>query len=460
MRKWLISTLLISTLILGNSAIASQSRFSECLLPRSDWNIVSLGYPLASERLGAKTSIRAGVLPFRLSDDTSGGLTPRERSNYIQAASVIEKLSGNRVEVELIFFPTVNSKMRFSQAQQMVRQRDTGWRDWDLSKSTFGIVKEIVNNVDSLLDLSNLDTLILENKSRPFGLVAEAFQFFQSPPELKAIERGIVSGLDFKFHESISTDEGLINNAILFDSHQGTGTIVHELLHNFGLTDLYGGGSSSPTLYSIMASINNLNLLNYEKAVLGWFPTERVQCRKLSEIDISLGSSGAFEIKDLQEEHVVVIPVGEREGNIIEVRQDFNIPSLILYELKQDERPPIAVMGTMEGVSERLSLVDANVIGSILKSSSLQVMITNMVGSSVTVSVIPNSQAGSQEFVALKEMAQRNRENAISERQKSSNSEIGAKGTSKVKVLVCKKGSQKIKVKGKKPKCPAGFKPR
>lgn len=428
----------------------AEVEFSSCLLPRSDWNIVSLGAPLAPERLGNKNVVRLGVLPFKFSDTPGFELSKSERINYQQAAASIEKLSNYKVKVDLIFFPTVNSKMTIQNATQMTQQRDTGWRNWDLSKSTFGIVKEIVNNVDPILDFSNLNGIILENKSRSFGSVAEAFQFFREPPDQQVFIRGLSSGLDFNFFRSIKTQEGIIDNAILFDSHHGSPTIVHEVLHNFGLTDLYGGGASDPYLFSAMAHPGTFNLLHYEKAVLGWFPKEQFRCVNLADIDLRFPNSYSFSIEDVSKDQILLIKTQNSDGYILEVRQEFIIPALIMYELRQDDRPPISVLGTTKGVSERISLADPYSIGNSLTSEKLQVMVTEIKDKSAKLALIPISQLGSKEFEAIRFQSAKNRDELISQ------VEIAA--TKSLKTITCVKGKVTKKMTAVKPKCPSGYK--
>lgn len=456
-KKFLLALSLIFVSTSTYLASAKTPEFSECLLPRSNWNIVSLGAPLAPERLGNKSTIRLGVIPFRLSDKPAAGLSQGERMNYLQAASTIEKLSDGKVKVEIVFYPTVNTTLSFQQASSMVQQRDTGWSTWDLSKSTFGIVKEVIRDVDSLLNFSNIDGVILENKSTSFGSVAEAFQFFRAPPDLENIKRGIASGYDFSFHRSISTQEGLIDNAILFDSHHGTTTIIHEILHNFGLTDLYGGNASTPALFSVMAS-NTMTLLNYEKAVLGWLPIDRIKCANFVDLEKQPLDKNVFSLENLEQNQVIVLKINDKEANILEVRQDFTVPSLILYELKQDERPPITVMGTSNGIGERLTLSDPGSIGSSLKSSNLQVMISNISDGKVTLNIVPNLKIGSTELQKLQSQVALNRENALSLAMLKAKEESKSNASAKVKkTIVCKKVKKLLTVKAKNPKCPAGY---
>jgi len=457
-RKLLVAISLILVTTSFHLASAKTPDFSDCLLPRSLWNIVSLGAPLAPERLGNKSVVRLGVLPFRLSDRPSPGLSEAERLNYLQAASNIEKLSNGAVKVELVFYPTITTKLRFQDASRMVQQRDVGWANWDLSKSTFGIVKEVIRDADPLINFSNIDGVILENKSQSFGSVAEAFQFFRKQPDLELIKNGVAAGKDFSFHQSITTQESIIDNAVLFDSHKGTELIVHEILHNFGLTDLYGGNASTPLTYSAMAS-NTMQLLNYERAVLGWFPLDRIKCFNFADLSDQSLVTNEFTIETIEKDQLIVLQINEKEANILEVRYEFIVPSLILYELKQDERPPIAVMSTGNGMGQRLNLSDPASIGSSLKSNNLHVMISNMKSGVVTLNVIPNVKVDTVEYRALQTQAVLNREMALAQAKAKTEAEKRATvSKNETKTIVCKKGKKKLTVTAKKPKCPVGFK--
>lgn len=458
MNKLLVALSLIFVTTSTNLASAKTPGFSDCLLPRSTWNMVSLGAPLAPERLGNKSTVRLGVIPFSLSDKASTGFSEVERSNYLQGASNIEKLSNGGVKIELVFYPTITTKLRFQDASRMVQQRDVGWANWDLSKSTYGIVKEVVKDADPLIDFSNIDGVILENKSQSFGSVAEAFQFFRKQPDLEFIKSGVSAGKNFSFHQSINTQESVIDNAVLFDSHKGTEIIMHEILHNFGLTDLYGGNASTPLTYSAMAS-NTTQLLNYERAVLGWFPLDRIKCFNFADLSNQSLVTNEFTIETPERDQLIVLKINDKEANILEVRYEFIVPSLILYELKQDERPPIAVMSTRDGMGQRINLSDPASIGNSLKSNNLHVMISNIKSVVVTLNVIPNVKIDTEEFRALQTQALLNQEKALALAKARAEAEKRASAAkSSKKTIVCEKGKKKVTVTAKKPKCPVGFK--
>ena len=444
-------------LLTTNFANAKGPEFSKCLIPRSTWGIVSLGAPLAPERLGNKENVRLGVIPFRLSDTNSLEFTEVEKSNYLRAASIIKKFSNGKVNIDFVFYQTVDSKFTYQQASNIILQKEIGWNEWDLSRSPFGMVKEIVKTADPILDLSDLDGVILENKSRSFGNLAEALQFFRTPPDLAYFKRGFSAGYSFSFHESIVTNEGFIDNAIILDRHHGIEIIAHEILHNFGLTDLYGGNNSTPAQFSLMAS-QVLGLLHYEKAVLGWLSLDQIKCANFNDLSAQQLTSNSFVIDNINKDQVIVIKVSDDVANILEVRQEFTTPSLILYELKQESRPPITMMSTGTGIGERLSLSNPESIGSYLKSNHLQVMISDITNGKATLTVIPNSKVGTSEFQELLNQTKLNLERARSEVQaKSDPGNVISKPSNSKKTIVCKKGKKVINVKAKKPKCPAGY---
>lgn len=399
--------------MLGSNA--SELNFKNCLVPRSEYNVVSLGAPLAKERLGNKTKVRLGVLPFSLIGSPATELSAEEKSNYLWAARDITKLSNGIVEVEFVFFPLTDSKMTFSQASQMLRQRDEGWNNWDLSKSTFGIVKEVVKNSDPVLNFSNLDGLILENKSASFGSVAEAFQFFREPPALEIFKQRIASGSDFNFHKSILTTEGTVDNAVLFGSHAGTYTIVHEILHNFGLTDLYGGAVINPHQFSAMSS-STMDLLHYEKAVLGWFPVDQIVCLDLGQINQQTLSSNILQIDNLATDRILIIKTEPRKAIIFEVREFAGVRTLIGYKLDNDARPPIDLLISSER-RNIITLSQSGAIGQSLVSNDLRLLIQDVQDSKVTLQLASSEQASSNDYKVAEEKALSNRKLA-EEREK------------------------------------------
>ncbi len=449
-RKILAFSLVIGFLFTPTASSTDLS-FSQCLLTRSTQQIISLGAPLSPERLGNKSRVKIGVLPFHFLDSRGSTLTAAEKSNYQKAAQVVEELSDGIVKIDLVFYPIVNSKMRYQQAVDMNQQSNVGWNNWDLTKSTFGIVKEIVKNVDPLLDFSNIDGVILYNKSQFMGGAAEAFQFFQSPPDLAVIKNGIEAGLNFSFHESMKTQEGFIHNAILLDGEINYLTIAHEILHNFGLTDLYGGATQPP---SIMA-VNTATLLNYEKAVLGWFPIDRIKCVNFVDIARQSLNKNEFMIDDVKKEYLVIIKVNDDEAYVFEVRQLFDAPVLIFYSIRNLNRPPITMMYPQDGDRNLiLSLNDPTAIGRSLTSTDLRVMITNLVGEGVKLHLIPTTKVDSQEFQILKVEADRNREQSLALAKAAKNKAA----MNKKITIICVKGKLMKKVTAVKPKCPSGYK--
>lgn len=491
----LLSFFLVIALLPVQKTFA-EPRFSDCLLPRASQSTVSLGAPLAPERLGNKSVVRYGVLPFHFKDLNGSNLTDDEKRDYLSAAKLIETLSGNRVKFEFVFYPTVMSSLDDGQASRMLAERDIGWATWDLSKSTFGIVKETVKRADLEIDFSNLDGVILINKS--VGLtrgtygVAEAFQFFRKPPNLSSIKRGIESGYNFTFHESISTQEGIIDNAVLLDRTYSVLVIAHEILHNFGLTDLYGN-STPPSLrvLSIMTATSS-RLLNYEKAVLGWMPLNQITCYDLVEFLNRPIGNATFTIDDIGKDQIVILKISNQESYLLEVVEYLNSRLMIFYRLKMEERPPIemlSILASNNSWEQNTTTFSNNDIGKTFFASDFQLLFSDKIGQSVTFQVVSNSVYRSETYSKLLAQIEENRSKALAiERAKQeadarTDAELRAKRESEVKAaedkaaaeikarqeaeaaaaksgkrtITCVKGTLTRTVVAVKPKCPKGF---
>ena len=476
MKRILLVFLLIISLNFPVYKSYAEPKFSDCLLPRASWSHVSLGAPLAPERLGNKSKVRFGILPFHFKDSELSNLTEDEKNDYFSAAKLVEKLSGNQVSVELVFFPTIRSSLNYSQARQMLADRDIGWATWNLSKSTFGIVKETVKSADQSVDFSNLDGVILINKSEmlPPG-VAEAFLFFRTPANLNFFKRGLDLGYNFSFHESLITQEGLIDNAILLDRRYSVATIAHEMLHNFGLTDLYGP-STPPSIYalSLMAS-DQLRLLNYEKAVLGWMPLNRIKCYNLADYLARSPKEATFTIEDIGEDHLVIFKVSNQEAYFVEVLDYSGNRLMIFYRLKMEERPPIEVLSVKDSNNswtKNATTFSINDIGKSFVALEFQLLFSNRVGQTATFHIVPNNAYASAAYADLLAQASENRNRALEiekakqEAEAKAAAELKAKQEAEAKVKVAKKKTTIACVKGKltkkvtsvNPKCPAGYK--
>jgi len=444
MKKTTIWILVCLQLLLNVSTASAEIQSSECLLPASKTQFVSLGMPLPLERLGNRSRIRVGVLPFYFSGEKENQLSKSEEGDYLNAALEIEKLANQNVDVEVVFLPSKNANISASKFKEIYHSRGRNWDRNDLSTSTWGFVKRTLLDADSTVNFSNLDSVILvgSNMDSSFS-IAEAMQFFRG-------EKGnSFEGANSDFFKSINTEEGFIDNAILLDSHTDVFTIAHELLHNFGLTDLYGG-VFSPRNLSIMAA--GSNLLNYEKAVLGWFPIQNFRCENYINVIKNDSIENVYSLSNTRVDSIDLIKVSEEKAYILEVINEENKSNLILYELEQNNRPPIRLSASKLPYGGLINLRNPEFIGTAYRTLDFDLLISDVITDSAQLYLIPSNLVNSIDAADLLEK--------ILDRRKEKLSLILASekiSPSKKVTMICVKGKKTKKVTAVKPMCPKGF---
>ena len=477
--KRLIQLLIFLTFIYSSTlgARAAQTlSYSDCLLENSTWGAVSLGKPLATERLGTKTKVRIGVLPFYFTNTSPHELTNDEKNDYFTTATRINQLSNGLVQVSFVFFPSVNSKMSTSEfAKFMEDYKSFGWKLKDLSKSTWGFVKNLVTSNDPNLDYSNLDSIILEGNDAssisPISPdhVAEAMMFFRG-------SNSSFSDSGSEFFHSIVTKEGFIDNAVLLEKHYDTKVITHEILHNFGLTDLYGG-DKSPIGSSEMAQGTGLSprLLNYEKAVLGWFPQDKITCSNLSDFFDAAKVINKITISDISNDSIRILRTSSNSAYLIEVEHESNNSIILIYSLNNDGRPPIDLYRNSEESQfltypQPYKLLGANSIGVSFGTPDFDAFISDSTGNTISLNLIPHKLLDSEEAktfivklseIKLAAIADEKSKTDVRAKTAADKTAADASATAaktKIQTITCSKGKLTKKVTGTNPKCPAGYK--
>ena len=454
---------------LPNSASAV-GKFSDCLMSASLHQDVSLGKPLAIERLANKEKVKIGVLPFYFKDSAVKVLTENEKRDYLKAAENINLLSNNLVSIEFTFFSSVNAQISNSEFKEIFLERDLGWQNKDLNKSTWGFLKRLVINNDQTIDYSGLDGVILEgaNLDKSF-YIAEAMMFFRSTTN------AIFINSKSDFFSSIKTNEAVVDNGILLDSHRDTSTITHEILHNFGLTDLYGS-NTGPRQMTLMAS-NSINLLNYEKAVLGWFPSDSFKCTDYSNFIDLRKVENTLIIDNYLNDSINLLKINEEKAYVFEVISVGTRHYLLIYLFEQNIWPPITVFTeSNNGNVDLYDLSDPMSVGRIYRTPDFDLLLFNKVSNSFQLNLTPKSLIGSEDAKNLVSKSL-NLRNALIEKQ---NAEIKAEAEAKAKAeaeakakadadtkakviptkttITCIKGKTLKKVTAINPKCPAGYK--
>lgn len=430
-------------LALAPIAGAVSSPISDCRIAAAPWQTVSLGFPIAAERLTAKAEPKLMVLPYRLSDRPEYNFGEDAKKDYLAAAEQIAKFSGGKskptfVFSEVIDIPeTVADMVILRQSQQQQWQRDE-------AKSTWGFIRRLIALSDPKIDFTGIDGVIMHGSSTSNdSWIAEAMMFSKRPQD--------------PWFRTIPTAEGELLNAVLLDKRTTIATIAHEIMHLYGLTDLYGS-QNGPGEHSLMAS-NADALLSYEKWVLGWIPDNQAQCIvERSDIDLSKVST-RMTIPTSPAEQLIVIKK-EKSGTayVIDIQTKGAFRMLTFYSLDNEARPPITLHTTiLNRPSEGITVSNLSGVGAQLVSSAYTLLVSNNSSTELTLDLIPKAQLTNA--AALTSAAEANRVRIQAELTAKPDTTV-SKPTAKKKTIVCLKGKVKKKVTAVKPKCPAGYKKR
>jgi hypothetical protein len=472
MRKWGVLALtgsLITALLFPVSAVADDIQL--CRIKASERQTVSLGFPFRSERLKWLPKPKIMVIPFQQKDNQSFVFTNSMKNDYLAAAENISNFSSGQSKVEFIFAPTIPTELTNADMDQLKINQREYWQK-DESKSTYGFVRKFLSDNDSRLDFTGINGVILAGSSTSSSSdIAEAFMFWKST--------------DAGWFRPMDTAEGQINNAVLLDNHSSQATITHEIMHMYGLTDLYGS-SDGPGNLSLMSD-NSMNLLSYEKWVLGWLPDSDVQCLS----SVSQSSIYKFSFDYTKTNQVLVIRAENSEDLIVETTMVKGQRYLVFYSLNNEARPPITVyQNGYQGQSRGADIGNYTVIGTQLKSNKHILLISGMDSSSITVHFASSSLTSSSEFKDLVTKGAEQRLKLDQEAQSTAKAAAEAKAAAdleaqqaaeakaaadlkakqeaeakavpaavaKKSTISCVKGKLIKKVTAVNPKCPAGYK--
>jgi hypothetical protein len=310
------------------------------------------------------------------------------------------------------------------------------FQDKDESLSTWGFVRTLVAASDPKVDFSDIDGVILEGSPVDWGsFIGEAMMFRTDQPN--------------GYARPITTNEAVINNAILLDKHYSRLTITHEVLHLFGLTDLYGT-STGPGKLSIMAG-DSPAILSYEKWILGWLSDSAVQCFP----DLATDTITEIKIDSRQESHVIIFPGKSDSHIIIETSKVEESKYLALYTLNNEARPPIATFADNQGKSrDGLQINSYKAIGTVFDLPDFSLMVSDLNESAMTLKLLPRQLRGTPTNTALIEEAARNLKSAEANFLVSPKKPIKKNSVT----ITCLKGKLQKKVTAVKPLCPKGYK--
>jgi len=473
MRKWGALALAGSLIIaLVFPASASADDIQLCRIKASPWQTVSLGFPVSPERLAHYSKPKILVIPFKLKDNPNYKFSTDFKRDYESASTNIAKFSNGKSTPDFVVSPTVETEFTNKTMENLKSNQQNANQAKDESRSTWGFVRKFIADHDSTIDFTGVTAVVLEGSSTSSSsYIAEAMM-------MSSNDRGD------PYFRGVETKEGKIYNFSLLDQHNSVSTITHEVMHLYGLTDLYGT-SDGPDILSLMAG-NSINLLSYEKWVLGWLPDSDVQCLS----SVSQSSIYKFSFDYAKIDQILVIRAETGEDFIVETTMVKGKRFLAFYSLNNEARPPIIVYTGYKGQTRDADIGDYTAIGTQLKSNKHTLLISSMDSSSITVHFASTSQTSSNEF---KDLVTKSAElktkldleaaanakavadakaaadlKALQEAEAKAASDFKAKQEAETKAalaaaakkstITCVKGKLTKKVTAVNPKCPSGYK--
>jgi hypothetical protein len=466
---------------------ASADTLNDCRIPASEWNIVSLGFPMRSERLAKIKNPKILILNFQLKGEPVRVLTQDEKNTFSLAIQDIKDFSSNQNLPELIYSPPIEIPYTSSDLDEIKINVPKTWGT-DFSNSTYGFVEKVIKFADPIIDYRGIDAVVLYGKA-PYSRqeIAEAMMFTSGQMRTNNAKRA--DGANW--FDPLKTNEGLISNVSLLYNRNERNVITHELMHLYGLIDLYGS-NAGPGVLSLMER-NLLNLLTYEKWILGWHPDNQVKC--LSKIQTTTPSAFSLEFKSFKE--IMVITTSTGANYVVETLEHQGKPTLAFYTVENDRRPPLTLYKDSQSRSfSDIQLATPDKIGAQLIAPELTLLISDIDSEKVTLNLIGSSQTSSTQFQGLISTASTKKDARLTEIAESEKrlaeakaaaelkakqdaeakaaAELKAKAaadlkaqqeaaakaaaTKKKTTITCVKGKTTKKVTAVSPKCPSGFK--
>ena len=468
----LISALLIAFI----PSIAKAQPTNNCRIETSPWNIVSLGFPLNAERLANKTNPKILILPYQLKGEPEYTFTEVDKERFNGAARNISQLSGNKSNVTLVFSEALELGQSADDLDFIKRNVQMTWQS-DFENSTFGFVTKTILAGDLKIDYKGIDAVVLFGSSQSKKEYIGEAMMFTNDTSIKNNPKKSSGG---SWWDPIKTSEGEISNAVLLYNDLSTDTITHEIMHLYGLTDLYGS-ASSPN-FSIMATggLKPATLLPYEKWVLGWLPDESVTCvNSITELS-SNSANNRFTFDYSTGDKTLVIPTGSTTALIIDVFNYQQSTYLQYYSLDNNARPPI-----LRVTPGPLRLSNFRGVSTQFQSTEYTLLVSDNDGSNVAINLIPSAsidsaeskqlinQAGEKkieieamllakqeaEVKAAAELKAKQEAEAKAAAELAAKKEAEAKAAAlKKTTITCVKGKLTRKVTAVKPICPKGYK--
>jgi len=215
-----------------------------------------------------------------------------------------------------------------------------------------------------------------------------------------------------------------------------------------------------------MAS-NELNLLTYEKWVLGWHPDSEVKCLN----NVLSSSISQFTLDYSKLNQLAVIRAASGSIYIVETTKIGSNRYLAFYSLDNEARPPLTFFQrTSNNDSQGVLINNYDAIGTEISSPEFTLVVSDLNTSAITFNLVSSSMTATTKYTEIVSKATESKSKAKQEAELKAAADLKAKqeaeaavkaATSmKKKTITCVKGKISKKVTALNPKCPSGYKKR
>lgn len=408
----------------------------KCFPERNYSGQVSLGHPFSSNRLIAIGTNNILVIPFSFLGEKIDSITQNQKNVFYAASNRINELSNGKSRINFIFAQNFSSNIEKSNVWSTIQNRDTS----NPENNPIKYARQLVRDVDTNIDFTDIQGVIfIGSNTNPEISWTLSFMFSND-----------VIG---EPNKPVITDEGVISNLIFTDGFSGLAsyTLVHELMHNYGLVDLYkfdpikSSSVNTPNFFSLMARERaSSRLLLYEKALLRWNDKLFVVCEDISNSKPDYISNKKLSL-DLSNESIFVLKTSAKKAYVIEIFPFRKHNYIIAYTIDNDVgNPPINLSWNIRTDGEQIlygDLSSPSTIGSIFKFTEFELLIINLTAKKVDLNFL-SPMMSAEEVNKLKTEALKNFNQSIKR---------------KISPKCFKEGSEK-KLPNLKGKCPKGYK--
>ena len=245
----------------------------------------------------------------------------------------------------------------------------------------------------------------------------------------------------------IPTTEGPINNVVVLYNQKSEYVITHEVMHLYGLADLYGAPTSAKN--SLMSE-DVIDLLAWEKWVLGWLGDENIQCVSETNDIKSDSVDNTFSFNYSSRDQLLIIPTGTKTALVIDLMKRDSRSWISFYQLDNDARPPITAFRS--NVLNLTTEITGNLgVGTYIDSPKFTLLIRDNDGQKLSINLIPKALSSSASAKELTSAAENTRlayiKIAQAERDAKVAAELKAKQDAEAKIAAELKAKQEAEAK-------------